>query len=150
MTFTPAVAHIRAARQLGIPEWEYLRQIALGNRRCGGICQQWLPQDHFRKRSRTSPYFEGRCIACNRGQASNMGRRRVSDEQLEMFADRFSTLRSRHGLSQSEIARRLHCTTRAVGLWEAGERVPSSDSLADLADLLGVTMDYLWRGRGRR
>lgn len=65
-----------------------------------------------------------------------------------MLGERIAFLRSKQGLSQAELARRLNISPSAVGMYEQGRREPPVDILISLARVLGVTMDYLLTGCG--
>lgn len=54
---------------------------------------------------------------------------------------RFARIES--GLSQKEVAITLHVSAPSVSDWESGKKNPTSDNLSKLADLFGVTTDYL-------
>ena len=64
-----------------------------------------------------------------------------------MLGTRIASLRQGKGISQSELARRLHISPSAVGLYEQGRREPSVEILIALSQELGVTLDYLLSGR---
>ena len=64
-----------------------------------------------------------------------------------MLGTRIAALRQNCGLSQAELARRLHISTSAVGMYEQGRREPPVDTLVALAQELGVSLDYLLSGR---
>lgn len=51
------------------------------------------------------------------------------------------------GLSQAELAERLHVTDKAVSRWETGRGMPAIDSLEPLAEALGLTVSELLAGR---
>ena len=51
------------------------------------------------------------------------------------------------GLSQTELAERLHVTDKAVSRWETGRGMPAIDSLEPLAEALGITVSELLAGR---
>lgn len=51
------------------------------------------------------------------------------------------------GLSQAELAERLHVTDKAVSRWETGRGMPAIDSLEPLAGVLGITVSELLAGR---
>lgn len=51
------------------------------------------------------------------------------------------------GLSQAELAERLHVTDKAVSWWETGRGMPAIDSLEPLAEALGLTVSELLAGR---
>ena len=64
-----------------------------------------------------------------------------------MLGPRIAALRRQSGMSQSELASRLRISASAVGMYEQGRREPSVDILTDMAEIFGVSMDYLIRGR---
>lgn len=47
------------------------------------------------------------------------------------------------GLTQIEFAEKLSVTRQTVSRWEAGSVMPDIDKISDIADLLGVSCDYL-------
>lgn len=49
------------------------------------------------------------------------------------------------GLSQEELAQRSGVSRQSVTKWETGQSAPDVDRLVQLADLLGVSLDYLLR-----
>lgn len=55
--------------------------------------------------------------------------------------------RKRAGLSQKEVAEKLHVTQGAVSSWESGRWEPDNNNLSKMADLFGITVDDLI-GRG--
>ena len=63
-----------------------------------------------------------------------------------MLGSRIALLRRKAGLSQSELARRLRISPSAVGMYEQGRREPAVDVLLAMAQIFGVTMDYLLTG----
>lgn len=60
-----------------------------------------------------------------------------------MMRDTLRFLRKRMGLSQDNLAIRLNRTQQAISKWECGESEPDSQSLCAMADLYGVTVDYI-------
>jgi transcriptional regulator with XRE-family HTH domain len=56
---------------------------------------------------------------------------------------RVKAARERLGLSQAELAAAVGVVQSAASQWERGERVPSTDNLAKLAKVLGVSMSWL-------
>ncbi|MDA3973254.1 helix-turn-helix domain-containing protein [Enterococcus thailandicus] len=52
-------------------------------------------------------------------------------------------LRNQHGLTQSELAKKMNVSQQTIGSWEVGRAEPNSDALNKLADLFDVTTDYL-------
>ncbi len=63
-----------------------------------------------------------------------------------MLGSRIAALRREAGMSQADLAVRLKVSPSAVGMYEQGRREPSVDALRDLADIFGVSVDYLVRG----
>ena len=51
------------------------------------------------------------------------------------------------GLSQAELAARVHVTDKAISRWETGRGMPAVDSLEPLAQALGLTVSELLSGR---
>lgn len=64
-----------------------------------------------------------------------------------MNADKISqsirACRKRQGLSQDELANRLHVTRQAVSKWENGSALPSVDILIALANVFQLSVDEL-------
>lgn len=52
-------------------------------------------------------------------------------------------LREMAGMSQTDLAARLGVKPCTVSRWESGEKVPELTTLLKLADVFGVTLDYL-------
>ena len=52
-------------------------------------------------------------------------------------------LRTRHGLSQDELAEKFFVTRQAVSRWENGETVPNTDTLKLLSKLFNVSINAL-------
>lgn len=56
-------------------------------------------------------------------------------------------VRSRLGLSQAKLGLQLGITPQTVSAWERGEAYPRLDTAQKLAELAGVTVDWLLSGR---
>ena len=52
-------------------------------------------------------------------------------------------LREELGLTQKDVAQRLGLNPSAVNRWETGEKRPELPNLVKLADMFGVSLDYL-------
>ena len=52
-------------------------------------------------------------------------------------------IRTRKGLTQSEVASALGVSSVVYSRYENGKRQPSIDTLVQMADIFGVTVDYL-------
>lgn len=64
-----------------------------------------------------------------------------------MLGKQIESLRRRKGLSQAELARQLHISPSAVGMYEQERREPSIDVLIAMSEEFGVTLDYLVTGK---
>ena len=61
----------------------------------------------------------------------------------QIAAKNITDLRRAAGMTQLELAERLNYSDKAVSKWERGESLPDVAVLKQIADLFGVTMDYL-------
>ena len=57
--------------------------------------------------------------------------------------ERIKMLRTENHISQSQLAKALVVSQKAVSLWESGDRVPSATAIASLAKYFCVSADYL-------
>lgn len=57
--------------------------------------------------------------------------------------EKLKNLRKSKNLLQSDIAKKLNVSTSAVGMWEQGRAQPDSWCIKQLANIFGVTTDYL-------
>ena len=57
--------------------------------------------------------------------------------------ERIKMLRTENHISQSQLAKALGVSQKAVSLWESDDRVPSATVIASLAKYFGVSADYL-------
>ena len=64
-----------------------------------------------------------------------------------MVAKQITNLRVRLGMTQQQLAKELHVGPSAIGMYEQGRRVPSIEMLVQMADLFGVSLDYLITGK---
>ena len=69
------------------------------------------------------------------------------------FGERLAKARQEAGLTQSQLAKRLNTRQRVITYWEREPVALRAEQLAQLADVLGVTADYLLgrqNGKSRR
>ena len=52
-------------------------------------------------------------------------------------------LRTRAGLTQAELGEKLNYSDKTISKWERGEAIPDAYVLTQMAELFGVTVDYL-------
>lgn len=53
------------------------------------------------------------------------------------------TLRKQRGMSQEDLAEKLHVSRQAVSRWELGSAQPDASNILQLSKLFGVSADYL-------
>ena len=61
------------------------------------------------------------------------------------FGEKLQGLRQKAGMSQDALAEKLNVSRQAVSRWERDETMPETEKVIALADLFGVTTDYLLR-----
>lgn len=65
-------------------------------------------------------------------------------EQLKIvFASNLIRLRTQAGMTQLQLAERLNYSDKSVSKWERGDAVPDLIVTKAIADLFGVTVDFL-------
>jgi len=68
----------------------------------------------------------------------------MNDEKLKhQIGANIAAYRKREGWTQAELAEKLNYSDKAVSKWERGESVPDVLTMANMAELLGITMDDL-------
>lgn len=60
-----------------------------------------------------------------------------------VFASNLIRLRSKAGMTQAELGAMLNYSDKSVSKWERGEAIPDAWVLTRLAELFGVTVDFL-------
>lgn len=63
------------------------------------------------------------------------------------FSQRLTAARKEQKMTQSDVAEKLNVSFQAVSLWERGETTPEIEKLTEIADLYGVSIDWLLRGK---
>ena len=61
----------------------------------------------------------------------------------QILAQNIAALRVEKKMTQLELAEVLNYSDKAVSKWERGESMPDVITLKAIADLFGVTLDYL-------
>jgi transcriptional regulator with XRE-family HTH domain len=64
-----------------------------------------------------------------------------------MMGTRIAALRKAAGMNQTQLAKLLKISPSAVGMYEQGRREPSVDTLAAIAGIFGVSIDFLVTGK---
>ena len=66
------------------------------------------------------------------------------DENVKYrIGSNIAAYRKRDGLTQATLAEKLNYSDKAVSKWERGESIPDVTVLKTIADLFGVSLDYL-------
>ena len=60
-----------------------------------------------------------------------------------MFQDRLKTLRTKNGLTQQELAKKIGVSQASIFYWETGKREPSFKTIEKLAKVFGCDPLYL-------
>ncbi len=60
-----------------------------------------------------------------------------------VFAGNLIALRTKLGLTQAELAEKIHYSDKSISKWERAESLPDLQVTKELADVFGVTVDYL-------
>ena len=61
------------------------------------------------------------------------------------ISEKIGALRHECGMSQDELAEKLDVSRQSVSKWESGKALPDSDKVLALAELFGVSTDFLLR-----
>ena len=61
------------------------------------------------------------------------------------FGEKLQSLRQKAGMSQDALAEQLNVSRQAVSRWERDETMPETEKVVLIADLFGVSTDYLLR-----
>ena len=69
----------------------------------------------------------------------NAGKVVINMDTKEIFLN----LRTKHRLSQDQLAEKVHVTRQAVSRWETGETVPNTETLKLLSSLFDVSINTL-------
>lgn len=69
---------------------------------------------------------------------------RMTPESIKaVIAANIIELRRKHNMTQLDLAEQLNYTDKAISKWERGESLPDITVLKTIADIFGVTVDYL-------
>lgn len=69
---------------------------------------------------------------------------------MSQISDRIKSLRNAKGLTQEQLAGRLHVTRQAVSSWETGKTQPDIETLGAIAAALGVSSQELIYGESKK
>ncbi len=60
-----------------------------------------------------------------------------------ILADKILNLRKSNGWSQEDLAEKLHVSRQSISKWESAAAIPDINRILEMADIFGVTTDYL-------
>lgn len=72
-----------------------------------------------------------------------MALKAVNEERKDLFPERLRQLRVMKKMSQEDLGKLTNLNYNHIGRYERGDSRPSAAKLRALADVLGVTTDYL-------
>ena len=61
----------------------------------------------------------------------------------ENIGKNLTELRKKKGLTQFEVAEKFHYSDKSVSKWENGDTIPDVETLHEICDFYGVTLDFL-------
>ena len=64
----------------------------------------------------------------------------------KIFSEKLRDLRKSKGMSQEQLSEKLGISVQAVSKWECAQSYPDIELLPIIADIMGVSIDYLLRG----
>lgn len=59
------------------------------------------------------------------------------------FPEKLKYLRTQYNLTQTEFSKRIGVSQSSVNYWEKGERIPSIEAAAKIADFFDITIESL-------
>ncbi|HFI0507985.1 TPA: helix-turn-helix domain-containing protein [Streptococcus suis] len=66
---------------------------------------------------------------------------------MNQLAQQIKKLRTGQNLSQDDLAEKLYVTRQSISKYENSEATPDIDKLIQLAEIFGVSLDYLVLGK---
>lgn len=67
----------------------------------------------------------------------------AEEDRRKIFGSRLRRLRKNKELTQRELGAKVGVTEAAIGMWESAKRLPDPETMTRLAQILGVSVDYL-------
>ena len=62
------------------------------------------------------------------------------------LGEKISALRSKHNMSQGDLAEKINVSRQSISKWETDASVPELDKLVQLSELFNITLDELVKG----
>lgn len=63
---------------------------------------------------------------------------------MKVFSERLKELRLKKGLTQTELGKKVGVKQNTFTNWENGKREPNFETIIKIADLLEVSLDWLF------
>jgi transcriptional regulator with XRE-family HTH domain len=82
-------------------------------------------------------------IFCEDTASQHLELRKASNMYSEVFASRLKNAREQTGFTQMEVYKELHIGQENLSKYETGKAEPDLQTLANLANFYGVTVDWL-------
>ena len=67
---------------------------------------------------------------------------------MNNLGERLYTLRTKHEMSQGDLAEKLDVSRQTISKWENNMSIPELDKIISLSNVFGVSVDYLVKGEG--
>ena len=67
---------------------------------------------------------------------------------MNNLGERLYELRTKHEMSQGDLAEKLDVSRQTISKWENNMSIPELDKIISLSNVFGVTVDYLVKGEG--
>ena len=67
----------------------------------------------------------------------------IMEEVKDIVAKNIHELRKKNNMTQLELAEKLNYSDKTVSKWEKGENSPDITVLVEIANIFGVSLDYL-------
>ena len=84
------------------------------------------------------------CVACRNGSVSaKLCMKSLEEGGIPVFHENLRLKRKERGLSQEELASRLHVVRQTISKWEKGMSVPDSEQVIKTSVLLETTVSEL-------
>ena len=84
------------------------------------------------------------CVACRNGDVSaKLCMKSLEEGGVPVFHENLRLKRKERGLSQEELASRLHVVRQTISKWEKGMSAPDSEQLIKIAVILETTVSEL-------
>jgi transcriptional regulator with XRE-family HTH domain len=136
------ITQVELARKVGLGSYTHITKLEAGQRNASlGLIIRLANLFDI-----TTDYFLRDTIPVSEIQVPNRQATGATEASLHILGSRLRSLRLLHNVSQGELAQQLGLARQAyISNLEAGRKEPSPELIVQIADLFGVTTDYLLR-----